>query len=111
AACLRWMVKHQKRPYRSPDQGLFIWFHDEALTEDLGDHGSDIPAAVYSRLAGGQETANHKSYPTLLAAEVAFCSAWVAATQEGWGPGSWKPLPPRPPFSWPQPKPATFGEK
>src|SRR5947209_4312189 len=64
AACLHWMVKHHKRPHSSSDQS-FTWFNADEIGPDLGDPESDIPGAIYARLQGGQESAHHKSFPSL----------------------------------------------
>jgi hypothetical protein len=83
AECLRWMIRRQKRPYHGSSGGG-TWFNAETIAEGLGDPESDIPAAVFTLLEGGNEVANHKSFATLRAAEEAFQAAWVKAREEGW---------------------------
>jgi hypothetical protein len=85
AECLRWMVRLRKRPYHSTAGGA-TWFNVETIAEGLGDPESDIPAAVFAILEGGKEIANHKSFPSLRAAEEAFQAAWAKARAQGWGP-------------------------
>src|SRR5947208_9118 len=85
AACLRWMIKHGKRPYHGSSGGA-TWFNAETVSPGLGDPESDIPAALYKQLQGGKEVANHKSFPTLRAAEESFQAAWSAARADVWSP-------------------------
>src|SRR5262245_12277078 len=68
AACLRWMVHRQKRPYRG-SAGRGTWFNADTIMSGLGDPESDIPGAVFGLLDGGQLVANHKAYTTLAKAE------------------------------------------
>jgi hypothetical protein len=83
AECLRWMIRRQKRHYHGSSGGG-TWFNAETIAEGLGDPESDIPAAVFTQLEGGNEVANHKSFSTLRAAEEAFQAAWVKAREKGW---------------------------
>jgi hypothetical protein len=83
AGCLRWMVNHKKRPYHGSSK-VFTWFNADTVEPGLGDPESDIPGAVYQLLSGGEESANHKAFPNLRAAEEAFQAAWSAARQQGW---------------------------
>jgi hypothetical protein len=85
AECLRWMIKHNKRPYPSSSGGA-TWFNAETISTGLGDPESDIPAALFGLLQGGQEVAHHKSFPSLRAAEESFQAAWTAARARGWSP-------------------------
>jgi hypothetical protein len=85
AACLRWMIKNEKRPYHGSTGGA-TWFNAETVSDGLGDPQSDIPAALFKLLEGGKEVANHKSFPSLRAAEESFQSAWAAARTRGWTP-------------------------
>jgi len=85
AECLRWMVKNDKRPY-SGSSGGGTWFNKETIADGLGDPESDLPAEIYSKLEGGNEVANHKSFPNLRAAEEAMHAAWVKAMEAGWKP-------------------------
>jgi uncharacterized protein (TIGR02996 family) len=82
AEALRWMVKNHKRPHSSSTES-FTWFNADTIGKGLGDPESDIPGAYYKLLQGGQESANHKSYPSLRAAEEAFHAAWTAAAPKG----------------------------
>jgi uncharacterized protein (TIGR02996 family) len=87
AECLRWMIRCQKRPY--PDKsGRGTWFNAETIRKDLdlGDPESDIPAALFTQLEGGDEVKNHRLFKTLRAAEEAFQAAWVKAREKGWKP-------------------------
>ncbi len=79
AACLRWMVKNQKRPYKKN-----VWFNADTIANDLGDPMSDVPGAIYKLLSGAKEIANHKTYPTAKEAEENFQVAWLAAKEAGW---------------------------
>lgn len=85
AACLRWMVRHRKRPYPST-RGTSHWFNAPRVTTD-NDPESDIPEAVYLELS---ETAGlddiFRSYPTLRAADEDFYAAWARARKKGWRP-------------------------
>ena len=85
AACLRWMVRHEKRPYHgSSDRAT--WFNADTIGQGLGDPESDIPAAIFTLLEGGTALANHKAYATVPQAEEAFYHAWHAAREKGWSP-------------------------
>jgi hypothetical protein len=85
AECLRWMVRAHKRPYHGASGGA-TWFNAETVAEGLGDPESDIPAVLFKLLEDGKEVANHKSFPSLRAAEEAFQAAWAAARTRGWSP-------------------------
>ncbi len=85
AACLLWMVRRKKRPYRGSG-GRGTWFNADTISPGLGDPESDIPAAVFGLLEGGQAVANHKAYSTLAKAEEAFYAAWQRAREGGWDP-------------------------
>ena len=85
AECLRWMIRQNKRPYHGSSGGG-TWFNEDTIAEGLGDPESDIPAEVFTRLEGGNEVANHKTFATLRAAEESFQEAWVKARAEGWKP-------------------------
>jgi uncharacterized protein (TIGR02996 family) len=85
AECLRWMIRRHKRPYHGSSGGG-TWFNADTIAQGLGDPESDIPAAVFMLLEGGNEVANHKSFTTLRAAEEAFQLAWVKAMENGWKP-------------------------
>jgi hypothetical protein len=85
AECLRWMIRQRKRPYHGAS-ATGTWFNAETVSEGLGDPESDIPAAVYRSLEGGKEVANHKSFPSLRAAEESFQAAWAKARAGGWVP-------------------------
>lgn len=93
--CLRWQVGERKRPYKPPEVapgGLVQWYD--------GDYGngydpeSDLPAALWSELRGG-ETWGHRSskdprwveYPTRRAAEEALLAAWRKLAARGQAPG------------------------
>jgi uncharacterized protein (TIGR02996 family) len=86
AECLRWMIRRRKRPYHGSSK-VYTWFNADTIDPDLGDPESDLPGPVYKLLGGGEESANHKSFRTLQAAEEAFQAAWVAAREQGWDPG------------------------
>jgi uncharacterized protein (TIGR02996 family) len=83
AECLRWMIKHKKRPYHG-SSGTFTWFNADSIDPGLGDPESDIPGVLYQHLKG-QETAHHKTYDKLRTAEEDFVAAWTLARQGGWG--------------------------
>jgi hypothetical protein len=83
ASALRWMARNRKRPYRSSGFA-YTWFNANMIDPGLGDPESDIPGKLYERLLSGEETANHKSYRTLRAAEEDFFQAWTAARAGGW---------------------------
>ena len=85
AACLRWMIRHKKRPYHGARQGA-TWFNANTVAPGLGDPESDIPEELFRLLEGGKEVANHKSFPSLREAEEALLSAWAQAQQTGWKP-------------------------
>jgi uncharacterized protein (TIGR02996 family) len=83
ADCVRWMVRHRKRPYRSRD-GHFHWF-DAPRTPTLIDPESDIPEEVYRYLTGVAETyVPYRTYESLRAAEEDFHAAWLRARSRGW---------------------------
>jgi hypothetical protein len=85
AECLRWMIRQHKRPYHGSSGGG-TWFNEDTIAEGLGDPESDIPGEVFTRLEGGNEVANHKTFPTLRAAEESFQEAWEKARADGWKP-------------------------
>jgi hypothetical protein len=87
AECLRWMIRHRKRPYRSSGRLGFTWFNADKLPDVVKDDPeSNIPGKVWDLLAHGQQAASHKSYPTLRAAEEDFYDAWAKARSGGWKP-------------------------
>jgi len=49
AACLLWMVRQRKRPYRGW-AGRGTWFNADTIKEGLGDPESDIPGVVFGML-------------------------------------------------------------
>lgn len=83
AGCLRWMARNRKRPYHGKSAPA-CWFNADKVKGEQGDVESDVPEAVYVRLQGGQESANHKTFPSLRAAEEAFHAAWAEAVRAGW---------------------------
>ena len=85
AACLRWMARRRKRPYRGTAERA-TWFNADTISSGLGDPESDIPGAVYALLEGGEVVANHTAYPSLRQAEEAFYYAWQKARAGGWDP-------------------------
>jgi hypothetical protein len=87
ADCLRWMVKHRKRPYRSTS-GAYHWFNVERVTT-ASDPASDIPAVVY-RLMRGEEGLEmvFRDYDTLKLADEDFYAAWREAQRQGWSPSA-----------------------
>jgi uncharacterized protein (TIGR02996 family) len=84
AECLRWMVRHRKRPLHSL-LGTFTWFNADTILGDLGDPESDVPGVIY-RYLKGRVTVNHRVYETLREAEEDFLAAWALARQQGWKP-------------------------
>jgi uncharacterized protein (TIGR02996 family) len=86
AECLRWMVRHKKRPYVG-SQARATWFNADTISTGLGDPESDVPGPVYDRLEGGKQVANHKTFKSTRDAEEAFHQAWAGARQGGWSPG------------------------
>lgn len=87
AAALRWMVKHQKRPYHGTTSRSATWFNAETIGPGLGDPESDLPEPVFAQLEGGKPVANHMTYPGLREAEEAFLAAYVKARKQGWKGG------------------------
>ena len=87
AECLRWMVAQRKRPYPG-SANRATWFNADTISSGLGDPESDVPGAVYDRLEGGKEVANHKTFKSTRDAEEAFHRAWAGARQGGWAPGA-----------------------
>ena len=85
ADSLRWTVRRRKRPYHG-SSSIFTWFNADAIGPGLGDPESDLPGALYKHLQGGTESAHHKSYKSLRAAEEAFQAAWSSARGGGWDP-------------------------
>jgi len=85
AACLRWMIRHHKRPYHGTQQRA-TWFNADTIAPGLGDPESDLPGELFRLLEGGKEIANHKSYDTLREAEESLLAAWSKARQSGWKP-------------------------
>lgn len=85
AACLRWMVKHRKRPYYGSSPAA-TWFDASKVAKGLGDPESDVPAKLYAKLEGGKKVANHRTYETRKEAEEAFLAAFLAAKKAGWKP-------------------------
>jgi hypothetical protein len=85
ADCLRWMVKHHKRPYRSTS-GTYHWFNVERVTT-ASDPESDIPQPVYWHMSGqeGLETV-FRDYADLKSADEDFYAAWQQARLGGWAP-------------------------
>ena len=83
AEALRWMIRHQKRPYLD-STGTGTWFNAETVSPGLGDPEADIPEEVYTHLDGGKKTANHKKFPSMREAEESFLRAWAKARAEGW---------------------------
>jgi hypothetical protein len=87
AECLRWMIRKRKRPHHRV-KGTYVWFNADANQDLSGDDPeSDLPGAVYKRVAGGLEQGGHKSFPSLRAAEESFQAAWLAARRQGWKAG------------------------
>jgi uncharacterized protein (TIGR02996 family) len=85
AACLRWMIRHQKRPYHGAPRGA-TWFNADTISPGLGDPQSDLPGELFERLEGGKEVAHHKSFTTVRDAEESILAAWASARQAGWRP-------------------------
>jgi len=85
AACLRWMITHQKRPYHGSSPSA-SWFNADTVSPGLGDPESDVPGALFELLDGGKQTANHKTFADLKSAEEAFLVAWLKARKGGWKP-------------------------
>jgi hypothetical protein len=87
AECLRWMIRHRKRPHRSSGSLGFTWFNADKLPDMVTeDPESNIPGKVWDLLDHGQQAARHKAYPTLRAAEEDFYAAWEKARSRGWKP-------------------------
>jgi hypothetical protein len=83
ADCVRWMIQHHKRPYRSPD-GYFHWFDAHRIRNRV-DPESDIPEEIYRHLTGSIGTwAIYRTYDNLRAAEEDFHVAWQHARAGGW---------------------------
>jgi uncharacterized protein (TIGR02996 family) len=85
AACLRWMIRNQKRPYHGANRGA-TWFNADTVAPGLGDPESDIPGDLFKLLEGGKEVANHKSFTALRDAEESILAAWARAREGGWKP-------------------------
>jgi hypothetical protein len=83
ADCVRWMVLHHKRPYRS-SSGVYHWFNAERVTT-ASDPESDIPDAVYGLLQGREGLEQvFRDYDSLREAEEDFYAAWGKALGQGW---------------------------
>jgi len=85
AECLRWMIKHKKRPYPS-SAGKATWFNADKISPGLGDPESDIPEGLFKHLDGGNQAANHRTYGNFPESEEAIQQAWVKARAGGWSP-------------------------
>lgn len=83
SACVRWMIRHQKRPYHGSSSGA-TWFNADTVADGLGDPESDIPGSVFELLEGGKSVANHMTFPNVRAAEEAFIAGWTRARKKGW---------------------------
>src|SRR5262245_5364404 len=75
AECVRWMVRHRKRPYRASD-GDYLWFDAHSIRSRV-DPESDVPVEVYRHLTGEVGPwPIHRTYASLRAAEEDFHAAW-----------------------------------
>jgi uncharacterized protein (TIGR02996 family) len=83
AECLRWMIRHRKRPYRSA-RNLACWFDADRIDPGLGDPESDIPGQLFELLPFGEQQANHRIFINVRQAEEALYRAWHLARQSGW---------------------------
>ncbi len=91
AEALRWMAEHEKRAHykRAGKVDTSInatWFNADKVSPDLPDIESNIPEAIYLKLAGGKEAGNHKTFEMFVMAETAFHAAFVTARMDGWVP-------------------------
>src|SRR5262245_21086062 len=68
AECLRWMIRQKKRPHKASG-GQASWFNADKVQPDLGEPESDLPDALFRRLEGGWQAANHRTYGDFLQAE------------------------------------------
>jgi uncharacterized protein (TIGR02996 family) len=84
ADCLRWMVRHKKRPHPGA-YGRATWYDADTITVEL-DPESNIPGAIFELLEGGRAVARHQSFPAVRDAEEAFYAAWEKARKRGWNP-------------------------
>lgn len=85
ASCLRWMIKHHKRPYHA-STGRATWFNADTISSGLGDPESDLPGVLFQHLESEWVVANHKAYASSSEAELAFQAAWMKARAGGWKP-------------------------
>jgi uncharacterized protein (TIGR02996 family) len=85
AECLRWMVRHKKRPYTGLGKS-YTWFNADMVKPGLGDPESDIPGVLFDCLTGGHQACSHRAFPSLREAEEAFHAAWAQARTKGWRP-------------------------
>jgi len=85
AAGYRWLARRQKRPFRV--EAGYAWY-DEARANATGiDPESDLPPAVFQRLAQGKPTGNgRRTYPTRRSAEEDAVAAFALAVAAGWAP-------------------------
>lgn len=82
ADCLRWTIRHRKRPDRS-DNGTYHWFNEETVNVDQ-DPESDIPAAIYTRMRAAEGLDKiYRNYKSLPAADEDFFQGWLAARNLG----------------------------
>jgi hypothetical protein len=82
AECMRWMIRHTKRPWRTV-AGRGNWFNAAQVSPGIGDPSSDLPEFVYEYLEGGRVVLSRREYPTMREAEEAFYEAWKKALSKG----------------------------
>jgi uncharacterized protein (TIGR02996 family) len=83
ADCVRWMVRHRKRPYRSTD-GEYHWFNAERVATE-SDPESDLPEPLYLLLQGREGLEKvFRDYASLRLAEEDFYRALNEALRRGW---------------------------
>lgn len=89
---IRWLVDNGRRPWNLayeegdiPETKVKVaWFNGDEMAEGLGDPASDLPAAVFTQLAAGQDVACHRFYESTSAAIRDFVTAHVKAVAGGW---------------------------
>lgn len=65
AACVRWMVRHRKRPRWSAVYRAWCWY-DESKVDGIVDRESDLPTQIYLRIDGGAKVPYAEAhYPRL----------------------------------------------
>jgi uncharacterized protein (TIGR02996 family) len=90
AECLRWLVRHRKRPQHieAPLGDSWGWLRDLRSPAVTATHGAMmLPDRVFDRLKGGKGFLDvARFYRSRRAAEEALLAAWAKARAAGWQP-------------------------